>query len=109
MAQVRKLRGDEVNLIEFEEFIIQKFHQQVPIKKIAKVLGVTYNRVNSILSKYMINYKKDTITLGHKNIPYYTEEELLNPPRYSWETLTHTERNFYNSYTNKLIEDGRKK
>ena len=57
----------------------------------------------------MINYKKDTITLGHKNIPYYTEEELLNPPRYSWETLTHTERNFYNSYTNKLIEDGRKK
>lgn len=108
MEKVRKLNGDVVNLIEFEEFIIQKFHQQVPLKKIAKILGITYARVNTIVSKYMINYKKDTITLGHKEESYYTEEELLNPPKYSWEGLTQTEQNFYNNY-NKVQENGGKK
>ena len=40
--------------------------------------------------------------LGHKNEAYFTEEEMLKPREYTWESLSKKERLFYEKYTRKL-------
>jgi hypothetical protein len=35
--------------------------------------------------------------IGHKSEAYYTEEELLNSPKYCYETLSDSEKEIYHS------------
>lgn len=43
--------------------------------------------------------------LGYKNEAYFTEEEMLNPKEYTWESLSKKERLFYEKYTRKLSRE----
>ena len=40
--------------------------------------------------------------LGYKTQSYWTEEELLNPKEYTWESLSKHERLFYEKYSRKI-------
>jgi hypothetical protein len=40
--------------------------------------------------------------LGYKDTAYFTEEEMLEPKEYTWESLSKKERLFYEKYTRKL-------
>lgn len=40
--------------------------------------------------------------LGYKDTAYFTEEEMLKPKEYTWESLSKKERLFYEKYTRKL-------
>lgn len=40
--------------------------------------------------------------LGYKTQSYWTEEELLNPKEYTWESLTKKEKLFYEKYSRKI-------
>lgn len=40
--------------------------------------------------------------LGYKAQSYWTEEELLNPKEYTWESLSKKERLFYEKYSRKI-------
>ena len=54
-------------------------------------------------SAFAAAYTKFTIgILGHKDVAYFTEEEMLNPKEYTWESLSKKERLFYEKYTRKL-------
>lgn len=93
---------------EYEEFVAKKHLQGDSIRQIAIKLKVSYGKINRIVSKYLANRCSPVIIFGHKDEPYYTEEELLNPPKYSWEKLSSAERIFYFEYTNKLKQHGKK-
>lgn len=43
--------------------------------------------------------------LGYKTEAYWTEEELLKPKEYTWESLTKKERLFYEKYSRKLTRE----
>lgn len=43
--------------------------------------------------------------LGYKTEAYWTEEELLNPVEYTWESLTKNERLFYEKYSRKIARE----
>ena len=54
-------------------------------------------------SAFAAAYTKFTIgILGYKDAAYFTEEEMLKPKEYTWESLSKKERLFYERYTRKL-------
>jgi hypothetical protein len=54
-------------------------------------------------SAFAAAYTKFTIgILGYKDGAYFTEEEMLKPKEYTWESLSKKERLFYERYTRKL-------
>ena len=54
-------------------------------------------------SAFAAAYTKFTVgILGYKDAAYFTEEEMLNPKEYTWESLSKKEKLFYEKYTRKL-------
>jgi len=54
-------------------------------------------------SAFAAAYTKFTIgILGYKDVAYASEEEMLRPRNYTWESLSKKERLFYERYTRKL-------
>jgi hypothetical protein len=54
-------------------------------------------------SAFAAAYTKFTIgILGYKDVAYASEEEMLKPKEYTWESLSKKERLFYEKYTRKL-------
>jgi hypothetical protein len=54
-------------------------------------------------SAFAAAYTKFTIgILGYKDVAYASEEEMLKPKEYTWESLSKKERLFYERYTRKL-------
>jgi hypothetical protein len=46
--------------------------------------------INPAVLKYRVITK-----LGHKNTAYQTEKEILKPTKYTWESLSKAEKDFY--------------
>ena len=54
-------------------------------------------------SAFAAAYNKFTAgILGYKDVAYASEEEMLRPRNYTWESLSKKERLFYEKYTRKL-------
>lgn len=73
------------------------------------VVMIKYNLSEETLEEILFMYQvtggtfnervEDIPILGHKDVAYYSEKELLNlPVQYSWEELSETEKQFYLDY-----------
>jgi hypothetical protein len=87
--------------------IRRNFLEGVPIKKIARNHNIGIVRLERAFIE--VSSPKESALLirslnkiGHRNEPYYSEEELLTGiPNYTWESLSRTEKQFYNNYGSK--------
>ncbi len=71
------------------------------ISRIAEGYGVDYRVIANIFKEFCWGFSKNCPSivierLGHKNEPYYeTEDEMLEEPEYSWESLSALEKEWY--------------
>lgn len=75
------------------------------IAKISQKYKIDYWVVHNVFIDFILekqrNNKNLSITFGHKDQEYYTEEELLagiDYKSYTWENLTEEEKQFYLNY-----------
>ena len=78
------------------------------VYKIAEIYGVSATAITNKYSDLLeqLSFKKDgsNITVGFKTEAYYTEEQALNLPTYSYEELSETEKQMYNDRENSTLE-----
>ena len=81
--------GEKLGL---KQKIFDMIARGVHISDLMNKLDITFTALNDVM-----NYKPTLkAVLGHKDEPYYTEEEMLNPKEYTYEDLSDTEKGIYN-------------
>lgn len=73
-----------------------------PLEAIAKAKDSTVEEITMIIHEFgLMLYKtrRSSEILGSKKEPYSTEEEMINPPTYSYDDLSTLEKRFYESRT----------
>jgi hypothetical protein len=81
----------------------------VPLYIIARVYGVSQvaisNRYSDLLERLAQKVPGRNAEIGHKNEPYYVEEEeMLTTPKYSYQELSETEKQIYDGRENNTLE-----
>lgn len=64
------------------------------LEEIADHLGMCKRTLHSY---YKMKYTYKVVTMGHKNEPYATEEEMIQGFQCSYNDLSETEKEIYNS------------
>jgi hypothetical protein len=70
-------------------------------EEIAEIFSVGVPKVFKVIDQYLILASKKTSRLGYKDSSYFTEEQMLTSPIYTWTDLSEEEKNFYKSYGKK--------
>jgi hypothetical protein len=93
----------------FKKEDLEKIEQDIinglNLVKISQKYKIDYWAIHSIFTDFILEKQRSSkhlsITFGHKNQEYYTEEELLagiDYKSYTWENLTEEEKQFYLNY-----------
>ena len=93
------------------DVIYDDFVAGMPQVDLTKKHNITRTVLEYLITNYYLKDSKAFVAayikftggiLGYKNTAYFTEEEMLEPKEYTWESLSKKERLFYEKYTRKL-------
>jgi hypothetical protein len=69
--------------------------------EVADIFGVGVPKIFKVIDQYLILFSKKRSCLGYRDSSYFTEEQILTSPVYTWEDLSKAEKKFYKNYGKK--------